>query len=190
MTSELDGLQSNVTSKLAGLQRNVISELAGLQSNVTSELAGLQSNVTSELDGLQSNVTSKLAGLQRNVISELAGLQSNVTSELAGLQSSVTSELAGLQELIPYPTPSPTSLCSYGDTGGWRRVVYLHMTDPNTNCPSGWQLTSYSIRTCERVNIGHLTCDSVTFPVSGGNYSRVCGRIIGYQYGPAEAFEP
>ena len=24
-----------------------------------------------------------------------------------------------------------------GGTGGWRRVVYLDMTDPNTNCPSG-----------------------------------------------------
>ena len=24
-----------------------------------------------------------------------------------------------------------------GGTAGWRRAVYLDMTDPNTNCPSG-----------------------------------------------------
>ena len=75
-----------------------------------------------------------------------------------------------------------------GGTGGWRRVVYLDMTDPNTNCPSGWQLTSRSKRTCGRVSTG-LTCDSVTFPVSGGDYSRVCGRIKAYQYGGTDAFE-
>ena len=25
-----------------------------------------------------------------------------------------------------------------GSTGGWTRVAYLDMTDPNTNCPPGW----------------------------------------------------
>ena len=68
-------------------------------------------------------------------------------------------------------------------------MVYLNMTDPNTNCPSGWQLTSYSKRTCGKVSGGGTTCDSVTFPVSGGDYTRVCGRIIAYQYGHIDAFE-
>ena len=37
-----------------------------------------------------------------------------------------------------------------GGTGGWRRVVYLDMTDPNTTCPSGWHLSGLSktLRTC------------------------------------------
>ena len=62
------------------------------------------------------------------------------------------------------------------------------MMDPTTSCPSGWQLTGYSKRTCGRASDGFLTCDSVTFPVSGGEYSRVCGRIKGYQWGGNEAF--
>ena len=74
-------------------------------------------------------------------------------------------------------------------TGGWRRVVYLDMTNPYTNCPSGWKLTSHSRRTCGRVSTGRLTCDSVTFPVSGGYYTRVCGRIKAYQSGGPDAFE-
>ena len=76
-----------------------------------------------------------------------------------------------------------------GGTWGWRRAVYLDMTDPNTNCPSGWQLTGYSKRTCGRVSTGwRRTCDSVFFPVSGGPYSQVCGRIRAYQYGVPDAF--
>ena len=54
-----------------------------------------------------------------------------------------------------------------GGTWGWRRAVYLDMTDPNTNCPSGWNMTGYSKRTFGRAGTGDLSCDSVFFPVSG-----------------------
>ena len=74
-------------------------------------------------------------------------------------------------------------------SAGWRRVVYLDMTDSNTNCPSGWQLTSYSKRTCGKVSTGNYKCDSVTFPISGGGYTRVCGKIIAYQVDHIDAFE-
>ena len=62
------------------------------------------------------------------------------------------------------------------------------MTDPNTNCPSGWNITGYSKRTCGRANSSRLSCDSVFFPVSGGPYSQVCGRIRAYQWGISDAF--
>ena len=76
-----------------------------------------------------------------------------------------------------------------GGTGGWRRAVYMDMTDPNTNCPSGWQLlTENSRQTCGRISRGELVCDSVFFPVSGGPYNQVCGRIRGYQKGLTSAF--
>ena len=67
-------------------------------------------------------------------------------------------------------------------------VVYLNMTDPDTTCPSGWQLTGYSKRTCGRVSTGSNTCDSATFTVSGGQYNRICGMITAYQYGGPDAF--
>ena len=70
-----------------------------------------------------------------------------------------------------------------GGTGDWRRAVYLDMTDPSTDCPEGWNMTDYSKRTCGRASDGRFTCDSVTFPISGGEYSQVCGRIKAYQWG-------
>ena len=76
-----------------------------------------------------------------------------------------------------------------GGTGGWRRAVYLDMTDPNTDCPFGWRETGYSKRTCGRASAGYKTCDSVTFPVSGGEYRQVCVRIKAYQWGLTTAFQ-
>ena len=62
------------------------------------------------------------------------------------------------------------------------------MTDPNTNCPSGWNTTGYSKKTCGRATDGLSTCDSVFFPISDGPYSQVCGRIRAYQWGLPFAF--
>jgi len=101
-------------------------------------------------------------------------LQNNLTHQLDAILSHV-SRVQG-----PY-------IC--GGTTGWRRVVYLDMTDPSTTCPSGWQLTGLSKRTCGKVSTRGYACDSVTFPVSGGEYSRVCGRIKTYQYDWTDGFE-
>ena len=62
--------------------------------------------------------------------------------------------------------------------GGTGRVVYLDMTHPNTNCPSGWNMTNYNIRTCGRASDGYDTCDSVFFPVSEGKYSQVWASYV------------
>ena len=77
---------------------------------------------------------------------------------------------------------------SCGGTSGWRRVVFLNMTDPTHNCPSGWEETGYSKRTCGRASELGRTCDSATFPTGGLEYSRVCGRAVGYHFGGLSAF--
>ena len=80
------------------------------------------------------------------------------------------------------------SVHTCGGSGGWRRAVYMDMTDPSTNCPSGWNITGYSKRSCGRANSSELSCDSVFFPVNGGPYSQVCGRMRAYQKGIVHSF--
>ena len=75
-----------------------------------------------------------------------------------------------------------------GGTGGWRPAVYLNMRDLNTTCPSGWNMIEFTKRTCGRVSTGGNTCDSVVFPISGGRYNRICGRILAYQWEQPDAF--
>ena len=100
----------------------------------------------------------------------------------------ITTELMKMNENLTEQIMNNSGGLKCGGTWGWRRAVYLDMTDPNTNCPSGWNMTGYSKRTCGRANSSSLSCDSVFFPVSGGPYSQVCGRIRAYQYGLPDAF--
>ena len=72
-------------------------------------------------------------------------------------------------------------------TPGWRRIAFINMTDTSYNCPTGLNLTSYSKRTCGRSHT-QGGCSSTTFSVGGLPYSRVCGRIRGYQFGGSDAF--
>ena len=79
--------------------------------------------------------------------------------------------------------------CCDSVTGGWTRVANLDMTDPNQQCPDGLRLvnrTTAPLRTCGKGGLSE--CSSTTFPVHGIEYSRVCGRIIGYQFGFPDAF--
>ena len=72
-------------------------------------------------------------------------------------------------------------------TGGWMRVAHLNTTDPNQHCPSGFRLITSPKRTCGTPG---SRCVSTTFPLNGVKYSRVCGKIIGYQYSTIDAFNP
>ena len=75
-----------------------------------------------------------------------------------------------------------------GITGGWTRVAELDTTSNNHQCPSGLtQRTDGDIRTCVR-DTSTAGCSSVTFPTQSISYSRVCGRITGYQFGTTDGF--
>ena len=79
-------------------------------------------------------------------------------------------------------------LCDCGGPG-WRRVVYLNMSDQTQTCPPAWELITSPRRTCARPsNASGRSCYSAMFPVEGIQYSEVCGRIVGYQKGQPEAF--
>ena len=70
---------------------------------------------------------------------------------------------------------------------GWRQVVTLDFRDPNSSCPSSLiEHNDSGIRTCG-IDFNSSGCSSVTFPVTSG-YSKVCGKIIGYQVGSTDAF--
>ena len=71
---------------------------------------------------------------------------------------------------------------------GWRRVVFLNMTNTSHVCPAGLNLTSYSKRTCGRAHSSSHNCSSTAFSVGDSQYSRVCGRALAYQFGFNYAF--
>ena len=82
----------------------------------------------------------------------------------------------------------PGMTWSCGGTGGWRRVVFLDMTNTSHVCPPGLKRTSYSRRTCGRASSSEHSCSSTTFSVGDSQYSRVCGRALAYRWGNNIAF--
>ena len=85
-------------------------------------------------------------------------------------------------------TSTMTGTYTCNGTPGWRRVAFVNMADTSYNCPIGLNLTSYSKRTCGQSLTTYGGCSSTTFSVGGLPYSRVCGRIRGYQFGATSAF--
>ena len=175
----------------------ICAKMDAIGSSVSTGINSI--GITAQVEEHSNHVISKLFALQnkQDVIDSKLDLLDSKQDELDMKVMSVTSELeqnvlsnvtTQLQKTSDYLHESHGYTC--GGTGGWRRVVYLDMTDPNTNCPSGWQLTGDSKTTyCGRVSTSRLTCDSVIFPVSGGAYTSVCGTIRAYQNGSTDAFE-
>ena len=147
-------------------------------------------NVSSKLDSLTDTTVQLFFDHQQiqGNISDVECLDTEQSLELhQNLQNHLTHQLENINNDVTYlKIIHPSHTC--GGTEGWRRAVYLDVTDPNTTCPSGWQLTGYSKRTCGRNKTGTTACDSATFPVTGGPYSSVCGRIRAYQWGGTDAF--
>ena len=75
-----------------------------------------------------------------------------------------------------------------GGEGGWTRVAYVNMTQSGTTCPQGLtQLLINENNYCGRCIFAE--CQSTYFSMHGLSYSRVCGRLRGYQYGGTDAFK-
>ena len=70
---------------------------------------------------------------------------------------------------------------------GWRRVVYLNMSDPSEQCPSAWREITTPHRTCGRRS-SSPGCEGLNYTTGSEQYNQVCGRIIGYQVGAPESF--
>ena len=78
--------------------------------------------------------------------------------------------------------------CGCSSDVGWRRVSILNMSDPNTNCPSGWQLRqAQGTRACGKTTNG-FGFNARKFDIDQVPYQKVCGKIIGYVYGSPDSF--
>ena len=121
---------SNLSMCLQEHKKQTEIEIADLHTSLASTQANYTRLLNIKMDSLEEclfehkeQVTSKLIALQTS--------QPNHTSQLVKIQGDIT-YLKIIHEQY-----------TCGGTGGWRRAVYLDMTNPNTTCPSGWQLTGY-----------------------------------------------
>lgn len=106
-----------------------------------------------------------------------------------------SSQSSGIATALPptsaKPTSKPFQLVSNPncDGGGlWNRVIFLNMSDPSHECPRGWRGYDGPVRCCGRPVLVRASCPAVYFPTNGYEYTKVCGRAVGYQQGSPDAF--
>ena len=75
-----------------------------------------------------------------------------------------------------------------GGEGGWTRVFRLNTTDPTSQCPAGFSLTTQNgVRFCTRSNTA-AGCTGIDTDNFGHDYTQVCGFVRGYAYCIIDAF--
>ena len=124
-------------------------------------------------------------------IRSVAGARPGICPATQDVVESVRQDIDSFVNNSLLPALSPGhGTCGCGGPG-WRRAAYLNMSDLTQTCPPAWELITTPRRSCARPsNAGSWTCHSAVFPTQSieFQYSQVCGRITGYQYGRSGAF--
>ena len=179
----LNAVNQSVSEINTCLDKQQLTELQNSLHRKLELVYHKQDSTHSKLDSLTAT-TAQLSFDHQQIQVNISDVECMELNQ--NLQDNLTHQLEKIQDDVTYIHSELSYTC--GGTGGWRRVVYLDMTDSSTICPSGWNMTGYSKRTCGRATDGTNTCDSTIFPVRGGEYHRVCGLIRGYQMKHPNAF--
>ena len=133
-----------------------------------SRLTSEQSKVACQSDNQNEDTRSELT--------QLINIQNNISQALLQLDDRLNNFIS---------TEFNQSQCG---AGLWWRVAYLNMTEPSQQCPSAWrEYNTSGVRACGRPESSTGSCAAV-FYFPNRQYSRVCGRIIGYQVASPDAF--
>ena len=163
-------------------------QLNATNNNISKLLTSTENSVhllSMQLTTTNGNITSALNELemtQAHIAAELGVMYSNITpahSQIADLRSQVTNlrtQFTGLQIQL------------YCGPGEWRQVAYLNMSDPTQQCPSAWrEYNTGGVRACGRPSTSGGSCAATTYSIQF-QYRRVCGRVVGYQFGSPDGF--
>ena len=127
---------------------------------------------------VQSAVSAKLDPVQIHGDEETCPLQEKRDLAIQNIKASI-------QTILRNNFSPPVSPCGSVE---WHRVAHLDMRNPSHRCPSSWrEYNSNGIRGCRRPHSSSASCHGTVYATSR-QYSRVCGKVIGYQYGGTDGF--
>jgi phage gp36-like protein len=184
----------------------------GNLSGIMDELGELNSNLRQLNTSLSHLNTERLPSIEDELVEVNSNIQ-RLNSSLNDTNYHFANHVLGLT--VSFPTPScaalpPSSPSGYywvrasngsavrvycdmtrscgNITRGWMRVAELDMTNSSHQCPRGLRQRTYSNkRTCVR-DSDPPGCSPVTISSATVEYSKVCGKIIAYQFGSPDGF--
>ena len=197
-SSKLDDLQMFATQQTTDTQNASARLDTVLQT--TGDTASKLTTIVSTLNNIETTgvTTSSVANDILGIVDQLLELQ-NASSIFNSIRPVSCQDIKTAQPNSPtghYHVNSRNIYCNMDTlcnvTGGWTRIGYMDMSDATQNCPSGFRYEARgSVRTCGRTNRNSASCSpSLTFPTNGLNYTKICGRVRGYQRGSTDAVSP
>ena len=211
--SMLTLLQLGATQQIVVLTRSQLREeiRAALASTCNQSLTQLRNDSCTCRNQLREEIQAGVDDITRNFSSSFEQLLSPIMTklDLLRLSGSTPSHPAAsckeIKELSPTAPSGYYWLKGTGDssvhmycdmsrscggiTGGWMQVAKINMTNSSHTCPAGLKLLTTPKRHCA-MNIAGGGCSSASFGLQGVQYTRVCGKIIGYQQNSPDAFWP
>ena len=174
--------QLNISVQAQEILQDTVNQIYGNFSTIEHRLTELEDTENLQNSKIQQIVDASLTGLHPSFpATSCTALPPSSHSGYYWVRASNGSAVRVYCDM--------TRSCG-GVTGGWMRVAELDMTNSSHQCPSGLrQRTDSNICTCVR-DSDSPGCSSVTFSNDTLEYSRVCGKIIAYQYGTPDAFAP
>ena len=185
-------------SSLTAITENTMESKLQQQTNaLESILIASSQNVSQELREKTECVKELVTEKSRDLIAEIQTHSQQLTCPLPIPQSCTkamwfSGALQGVHTIQNSTGQTVSVYCTTqsrccNTAGAWTRVAYLDMTDSTHICPQGFTLrTDHGKRTCGRIT--GRGCTSITYTTHGLQYSRVCGRIIAYQYSSPDGF--
>ena len=162
MASQLDNQNEDKSCELNSTQ------IIQIQNNISQTLVQLDDQANNFIDNFDEDNLTQIIQIQKNISWTLTQLDDRVNDF-------ISTQL----------NPQTQSQCG---AGLWWRVAYLDMTEPSQQCPSAWrEYNSDRGRACGSPVNSIGSCAAVIY-FTNRQYSRVCGRIIGYQVASPDAF--
>ena len=173
-------LNARITNDINALHRMLDQATNMTVANLTQTF-NLLSNFDGYLRALMSNFTS-LSNQLNQIASETQN--SNASLLLRQLDASIQEKVDALESRIIADLPLILN-CGAGE---WFQVAHLNMYNRTEKCPAVWrEYNASGLRACGRPTTTQASCPGTSY-VTGRQYSRVCGRVVGYQEDSPDGF--
>ena len=191
-------LQLGATQQIVVLTRNQLRE--EIRAGITGALASTVNVTLQEVVDRLSTLQLLQQQMNDTILQEVQSLRHPgrstcyPASSCREIKEDDPSSPSGYYYIRPGSRPLVRAYCDMsrscgGITGGWMRVTKLDMRNTSDSCPHGLKTFTQPRRLCA-MNIAGAGCSSASFSVQGVQYTRVCGKIIGYQQRTPDAFGP
>ena len=180
---ETDQLQKDTYS----FNSLLISQLMTLKARI-NETTNCTDELKSDFIFLKSQLNN-LSSTTNETITRAVNMHEALTSRLNLLQYKFNTTVERVEEIYTHLQRQQNTNYSACGSGQWQRVAYLNMSDPSHQCPPVWrEYSAHGVRACGRpTNATGPSCYSMYY-YSIGSYTKVCGRVIGYQIGSTDVF--